>query len=76
MEEIHRIVNDYAQKIVPGVRVSLMGSYARGAEDSGDVDILVAPPEGQPFLRDNFLYQLVRRLGPPDGGGIGFLTGR
>ena len=81
MEEIHRVVEYHAQQIVQGVRVSLMGSYARGAPDSGDVDILIVPPEGQQYLRHDFLYQLVHRLGPPtdstsggSGGGIGFLT--
>ena len=86
MEEIHEVVEKYARQLVEGVRVYLMGSYARGTEDSGDVDILVVPPEGKESLNDDFLYQLVRKLGPPtdsssSGGGgggdcesIGFLT--
>ena len=87
VEAIHQVVERHAQELVKGVRVSLMGSYARGAQESGDVDILVAPPEGVEYLRDDFLHLLVQRLGPPassdpsssggggssSSGGIGFL---
>ncbi|KAF2733165.1 hypothetical protein EJ04DRAFT_468829 [Polyplosphaeria fusca] len=37
-------VKDYLKKIDPGFEVTIMGSYRRGAKDSGDVDLIISKP--------------------------------
>ena len=44
--EIVDVVTSYAQELLPGVRCIACGSYRRGKESCGDVDILLAPPSG------------------------------
>ena len=47
LEAIVNIVRAYAEKLAPGVCVQAVGSYRRGANDSGDVDILLTHPDDE-----------------------------
>jgi DNA polymerase/3'-5' exonuclease PolX len=44
VEEIAQIVRTVAEKLFPGIEVSVMGSYRRGKETCGDVDIHLVHP--------------------------------
>jgi DNA polymerase/3'-5' exonuclease PolX len=44
--EIAKIVSDEAKKICAGIQWEIVGSYRRGVDECGDVDILFFPPEG------------------------------
>jgi len=48
--------------------VVVCGSYRRGALESSDVDVLVAPPPGKRELPEGFLQKVLDRLGAPPGG--------
>jgi DNA polymerase/3'-5' exonuclease PolX len=47
VKEILERVRLEAEKLCPGVDCEAMGSFRRGKESCGDVDILISPPPGQ-----------------------------
>lgn len=63
VEALGRAVADEARRVDAAVEVVVAGSYRRGAESSGDVDVLVTKP-GTSSSGDlgPFLDELVRRL--------------
>ncbi|KAJ4296694.1 hypothetical protein N0V90_006742 [Kalmusia sp. IMI 367209] len=51
------------QRIDPGFEATIMGSYRRGAKDSGDIDIIITKPGASvSTLRDVVFHSLVPRL--------------
>ena len=50
-------------RLLPGIQCVVAGSYRRGAETCGDVDILFAPPEVRSvipnILENSFIPNLV-----------------
>ena len=57
VEEIGRIVTIAAHSIIPNLQIQICGSYRRGKKSSGDVDFLLAPPEGY-----NHINNVIPRL--------------
>ncbi|KAJ4353257.1 uncharacterized protein N0V89_004984 [Didymosphaeria variabile] len=56
-------VRDALRKIDPGFETTVMGSYRRGAKDSGDIDIIMTKPGARvSALRDVVFHKLVPRL--------------
>ncbi|CAM9118365.1 unnamed protein product [Laminaria digitata] len=45
--EIEAVVAEAAESLCPGVQCQACGSYRRGKETCGDVDVLICPPQGQ-----------------------------
>lgn len=62
IEEILSIVQQNVHEDFPGVECMVCGSYRRGKPSSGDVDIIIVPPEGQEELSDTALCRIVDRL--------------
>ncbi|KAL1227967.1 DNA polymerase lambda [Trichinella spiralis] len=60
VEEIAKMVIDAAYKINNNFVCDICGSYRRGEEECGDVDILITHPDGKSYL--NIVYQLVTVL--------------
>ncbi|KRZ74137.1 DNA polymerase lambda [Trichinella papuae] len=57
VEEIAKTVIDAAYKINNNFICDICGSYRRGEEECGDVDILITHPDGKSY--SNIVYQLV-----------------
>ncbi|KAF2706690.1 hypothetical protein K504DRAFT_483679 [Pleomassaria siparia CBS 279.74] len=56
-------VRDALQKIHPGFDAQVMGSYRRGAKDSGDIDVMITSPgASMDTLRNVVFEQLVSQL--------------
>ena len=56
-------VRDALRKIDPGFETTIMGSYRRGAKDSGDIDIIITKPGAKAsILRDVVFQSLVPQL--------------
>ncbi|KAF2447661.1 hypothetical protein P171DRAFT_407992 [Karstenula rhodostoma CBS 690.94] len=56
-------VRDALQRIDPGFQATIMGSYRRGAKDSGDIDMIITKPGAAvSTLRDVVFHTLVPRL--------------
>ena len=56
-------VRDTLRKIDPEFQITIMGSYRRGASDSGDIDIIITKPGARAsLLRDVVFQSLVPRL--------------
>ncbi|KAL1607869.1 hypothetical protein SLS60_002807 [Paraconiothyrium brasiliense] len=56
-------VRDALRQIDPGFETTVMGSYRRGAKDSGDIDIIITKPGATlSTLRDVVFHTLVPRL--------------
>ena len=63
MKEMEAIVRKHALELLPGVSMEVCGSYRRGAETSGDIDILFAYESGSaPCLRRTFRCRRRARL--------------
>ena len=63
VEEHGRVVRISLQEIDPNFEAIIMGSYRRGAKDSGDIDIIITKPgEKIEFIRDIVCDTLVPRL--------------
>ncbi|KRX76815.1 DNA polymerase lambda [Trichinella sp. T6] len=60
VEEIAKMVINAACKINNNFVCDICGSYRRGEEECGDVDILITHPDGKSYL--NIVYQLVTVL--------------
>ncbi|KRZ74134.1 DNA polymerase lambda [Trichinella papuae] len=60
VEEIAKTVIDAAYKINNNFICDICGSYRRGEEECGDVDILITHPDGKSY--SNIVYQLVTVL--------------
>ena len=45
---MYAIVKSHVERFCPGSEMIVAGSYRRGAETSGDIDILIFPPPSQP----------------------------
>ncbi|KRX98306.1 DNA polymerase lambda [Trichinella pseudospiralis] len=60
VEEIAKTVTDAAYKINNNFICDICGSYRRGEEECGDVDILITHPDGKSY--SNIVYQLVTVL--------------
>lgn len=56
-------VRDELHKIDPGFDVHIMGSYRRGAKDSGDIDLIITKPNTSLFTLRTVIFQtLVPKL--------------
>lgn len=56
-------VRDALRRIDPGFEAIVMGSYRRGAKDSGDIDIIITKPDATvSILRDVVFNKLVPQL--------------
>lgn len=40
-------------KSIPGINITICGSYRRKAKDSGDIDVLISDPQGRPKILQN-----------------------
>ncbi|GAB1607669.1 DNA polymerase lambda-like [Argonauta hians] len=58
--EIEKVVYENSQKIAAGSIVQVCGSYRRGKETCGDIDILISHPDGESHL--GLLSQLLPQL--------------
>lgn len=57
------VVSEALRKIDPGFQVEVMGSYRRGANDSGDIDLMITKPDTKiEIIRQIILDSLVPRL--------------
>lgn len=62
IEEILSIVQHYVTDIVSDAECMVCGSYRRGKPSSGDIDIIITPPEGQEELPESTLCLVIDRL--------------
>lgn len=69
VDEIFNVVKSAAETLVPGVNVTIAGSYRRGKLDCGDIDILLSPPDGVETLNVHIVKEVVNCLSQS-----GFLT--
>lgn len=61
MDRYHKLILDVAAKVAPNAVISINGSYRRGHETSGDIDVLITAPNGQHSVcRDLIKKELVR----------------
>ncbi|XP_065071348.1 DNA polymerase lambda-like isoform X1 [Rhopilema esculentum] len=60
VEEIHKHVEATACELVPGMLVVTCGSYRRGRQTCGDVDILMSHPDGR--SHKSFLKRIIDAL--------------
>jgi DNA polymerase IV len=61
--EHHRIVQEAAQEVDPTIEATVMGSYRRGAANSGDIDILITKKNGTAAaVHSAFVDKLLPRL--------------
>ena len=45
----------------PGSTMQILGSYRRGAKDSGDIDICISDPDNDPVVFVNFIDRLIEK---------------
>ena len=45
----------------PGSTLQILGSYRRGAKDSGDIDICISDPDNDPVVFTNFIDRLIKK---------------
>ena len=62
VEKLGGIIRDTVRKLYPNAEVRIMGSYRRGKESCGDVDIHVTCPEHQKAVPDEALGKIVDTL--------------
>lgn len=62
VEQIAQTVRDAAERMFPGIEVSIMGSYRRGKETCGDVDIHLVHPAYETEIPDDALGRIVDDL--------------
>lgn len=60
--QIFEIIQAEARSIDPKVWIEIMGSYRRGQDTSGDVDILITRDTADGLSHTGVLYGLVNRL--------------
>jgi len=61
MDKYHALILEVATKVAPQSIISINGSYRRGHETSGDIDVLITAPNGQHSVcRDLIKKELVR----------------
>ncbi|KAL3683505.1 hypothetical protein R1sor_001527 [Riccia sorocarpa] len=58
--DMERLVQIHSESVTPGISVLCGGSYRRGKEMVGDMDMVVTHPDGKSHA--GFLRQLVRKL--------------
>jgi hypothetical protein len=61
-KQIYDIVKREALIIDPKLDIEIMGSYRRGAENSGDVDFLITRNDGDGLNHSGVIEKLVRKL--------------
>jgi len=61
-KQIYDIVKREALVIDPKIEIEIMGSYRRGAENSGDVDILITRNDEDGLDHSGLIETLVRKL--------------
>ncbi|KAJ3089345.1 hypothetical protein HK102_006616 [Quaeritorhiza haematococci] len=69
---IGAVVEEACQAVVPGLECHIMGSYRRGADFCGDVDVIVTHPDG--VSQDGVLPQILEILRKKDGFLVADLT--
>ena len=62
VEKIGQQVYEAMQILAPGSSCTICGSYRRGKPQSGDVDVLIAPPKEVEELPSNTLSHLIHQL--------------
>jgi DNA polymerase IV len=63
VEKHGAIVREALKKIDPGFQVTVGGSYRRGAESSGDIDLIITKPDtGISYIRSTVIEKLVPTL--------------
>mmetsp|Transcript_44795 Transcript_44795/g.108695 ORF Transcript_44795/g.108695 Transcript_44795/m.108695 type:complete len:511 (-) Transcript_44795:66-1598(-) len=62
VEEIARIVEKTATALFPGIEVTIMGSYRRGKETCGDVDLHLTHPQYETEIPLDSLGRIVNAL--------------
>ncbi|KAL3920199.1 MAG: hypothetical protein SGARI_007007 [Bacillariaceae sp.] len=62
VEQIKDIVERTAQQLYPGIEVTVQGSYRRGKETCGDVDIHLTHPSHPVRIPDTMLGEIVGKL--------------
>ena len=63
MDQYFHIVNNVAKKVAPEAIVSINGSYRRGQETSGDIDILITAPDGKHSKCRDLIKKELLRMG-------------
>jgi len=61
-KQIYDLVKREALAIDPKIDIEIMGSYRRGAENSGDVDFLITRNDADGLDHSGVIEKLVRRL--------------
>lgn len=61
-KQIYDLVKREALMIDPKLDIEIMGSYRRGAENSGDVDFLITRNDGDGLDHSGVIEKLVRKL--------------
>lgn len=59
VEKHGECVRDALKKIDPGFQITIMGSYRRGAKDSGDIDIIITKPGATLSTLRDITFQIV-----------------
>eukprot|EP00536_Pseudo-nitzschia_multiseries_P000551 jgi/Psemu1/179115/e_gw1.7.155.1 len=62
VEEIGEMVRLVAERLFPGIEMSIMGSYRRKQDDCGDVDILLCHPDYIDTISSTALGQIIDAL--------------
>jgi DNA polymerase lambda len=61
-KQIYDVVHAEAMLIDPKLDIEIMGSYRRGATNSGDVDFLITRKDDDGLTHSGVIEKLVRRL--------------
>ena len=65
IDEYKQIVQQVAQKVSPFLKVEIVGSYRRGAQNSGDIDIIITSTDSKnlapPFEKVDIIDELIKQ---------------
>jgi DNA polymerase beta len=62
MEKHEKYLTSAILAISPTLKVQIVGSYRRGAEDSGDIDVLITSESNDVLNEDDLLKTIVKKL--------------